>query len=266
MRFKKLFSKTVAKGATIIVIFAFFSTGLKAQQQNPQIIFDQANQLLQQGKTVQALDRYQQLVERGQLSGALFINMGYSYTRLGELGKAKYYFLKAKQFEETRKEARSGLKYVESQLSHQSGILPALPWEKALKWLQVAIGPALLLGIGLVLLNIGIFVLVGSWFREKSPSFIQKTATGIAAAGMLVVLLSFYIDYRRQRYSKAVMVTQKANVLKKPTQESRLINKAFEGYSFTVDHKKSKSSDSWVFVQMSNGSEGWIKKEEIMIL
>ncbi len=250
----------------LLITLLLFPVVLKAQQQSPQSIFDEGNQLLEQGKIVLALNRYQQLVENEQLSGALFINMGYSFMQLGKLGKAKYYFLKAKRFEETRDEAKAGLNVVESQFSHQSVILPALPWEKALNWLRITFGSTLLLGIGLLLINLGVFGVIGSWFREKQSSFLQKTAAGIAAAGVLVVLLSFYIDYRQQRYSKAVMVTNQAKVLKKPAQEAALINKAFEGYSFTVDHQKSKNNENWVFVQMGNGSEGWIKRKEIMIL
>ncbi len=239
---------------------------LQAQQQNPQVLFDNANELLQEGKIVQALNGYQQLVEREQFSGALFINMGYAYTQLGKLGKAKYYFLKAKRFDETQEKAVSGLNYVESQLRHQSVVLPTLFWEDALSWLQTTLGPAFLLGIGLILLNAGVFILIGNWFAEKPSSIITKTATGIAAAGILVLLLSFYIDYRQQRYSKAVMVTTAANVVEKPADDAALVNKAYEGYTFVVDHKKSEGHENRMFVEMSNGSQGWIQREEIMIL
>lgn len=254
------------KKSLFTILLLLVAVTLKAQQPNPQAVFDQANTLLQQGKITQALNKYKQITKADHLSGALFINMGYAYLKLGQTGKAKYYFLKAKQFDQTAKKAENALRFVNSQLSHQSVELPPLPWERALNWLQRVLGTTVILGIGLILLNIGIFGLIGNWFSRKHSSFIPKMAGTIAGLGVIVILLSFYIDYRQQRYSKAVMVTQKTNVLKKPNTDSALVNKAYEGYQFTVDHQKSKTDKTWVYIEMSNGSQGWIRREEIMIL
>lgn len=254
------------KKSLLTLLLLLFAVSLKAQQLKPQAVFDQANTLLQQGKINQALSKYQQLTSDEHFSGALFINMGYVYLKLGKMGKAKYFFLRAKQFDETAKKAQNALQFVNSQLSHQSVALPPLPWEQALNWLQRVLGTAVILGIGLILLNIGIFGLIGNWFRKRRSSVIPKITISIAVLGALIILLSFYVDYREQRYSQAVMIAQKTNVLKKPTTDATLINKAYEGYRFTVDHQKSKNKKSWVYIEMSNGSQGWIRREEIMIL
>lgn len=253
------------KKSFAFVLFMLIAINGSAQQ-NQQGIFDKANHLLKDGKIVQAIDSYQQLAQREQVSGALFINMGYAYLQLGKLGKAKYYYLRAKSFEETQKKAEAGVKYVESQLSHQSVVLPPLPWEKALNWLHATFGAVLLLGMGLILINFGVLILATSWLRKKYSPVIPKITTALAAVGVLIILLSFYIDYRQQRYSKAVMITPQTNVVKQPTREAVMVNKAYEGYSFTVDHKKSRNHNQWVYVRMSNGSWGWIRRQEIMIL
>ncbi len=250
----------------IVLFVVLIPNGVTAQQQNAQATFNQANQYLQNGKIAQALDQYQKLVKQNRVSGALFINMGYSYMKLDMPGKAKYYYLKAKQFDETRNEAERGLKYVDESLSHQSAVLPALPWEQALNWLQINMGAVMLLGIGLILLNAGIFFFIGCWFIDRSVALLPKIATAIAATGVLILLLSFYVDYRQQRYHKAVMVTQQASVRERPDAKAPHVNEAYEGYSFTVDQRKSAGRENWKYVQMSNGTHGWIPAEEIMIL
>lgn len=251
---------------TVLAILITLSATAIYAQSSTQLTFNKANKLLQQGKIVQALDRYNQLVEQDKVSGPLFINTGYTYMQLGKLGKAKYYFLKAKSFDETRQKAKEGLHFIENQLTHQSVVLPTLPWERALSWLQLVLGATPILAIGLILLNGAVFILVYHWIRRKPRSITPKVSGVLATAGILIMFLSFYMNYRQQRYSGAVMVTPQANVLEKPAQKATLINKAYEGYSLTVDHKKSRGHEQWIFVEMSNGAHGWIRRDKIMIL
>jgi tetratricopeptide (TPR) repeat protein len=239
---------------------------VKAQQQSPQLTFDRANQQLQEGNIQQALALYQSLEQQNKYSGALFLNMGLSYLRIDSTGKAKFYLLKAEQFDETESKAEQALDYVETRFSHQSAVLPELPWQKALNWLGSEVGSPTILGIGLLLFNLGIVTFISTWFYNVSSTVWPRSAITTACLGALIILLSFYTNYRQQRYSKAVMITQQTNVLDQPKAEATVVNQAFEGYTFTVDHNKSSNEDRWSYIRMSNGLYGWIPTEEIMIL
>lgn len=238
----------------------------RAQQPNPQLVFDQANKQFKNGNIYQSIKLYHSLEERQQVSGALFLNMALNYIRLDSMGMAKYYFLKAAHFEETAPEASKGLQFVENQFSHQSVILPKLPWEQALNWLKKAVGSATLLGIAIILLNLGIFALIGTWFMKQASRKWQIIAITIAGLGLVMMALSFYVDYRTERYSRAVMVTAQTSIRKKPEMEAPVVNKAYAGYTFTVDHKKTRNHGPWTYVRMSNGLYGWIHSSEIRIL
>ena len=254
---------------TISIFFIFLvviQPGQAMQQQNPQLVFDQANEQFKKGNILQALKGYHSLEEHNHVSGALFLNMALNYIRLDSMGKAKYYFLRASRFEETKLEALKGLQFVENQFSHQSVVLPALPWQQALNWLEKVPGATTLMGIALILLNLGIFTFIATWFMRQSSRLLRRVAITISALGLVVILLSFYVDYRAQRYSKAVMVTTETKVRTQPEEEASIVNKAYEGYTFTVDHHKTKNHEQWTYVRMSNGLYGWIRSEEIMVL
>lgn len=236
-------------------------------QENAQLLFDRANDALQAGNIEQALSTYNQLEQQELISGPLFLNMGISYIEIDSLGKAKYYLLKASRLEETEEEAQKGLEYVESQFSRQSAALPKLPWEKAVDWLRISMGASTLLGIAIILLNLGVFLFVANWFFEfPFASWIKKSGIGIAGLGITIILVSFYVDYVENRYSDAVMISMQTNVLEKPVSDASVISQAYEGYSFTVDHHKSQEQQGWNYVRMSNGLYGWIPSSEIMIL
>jgi tetratricopeptide (TPR) repeat protein len=258
-------AKPFKKITLLIVLFCCFAA-ISFAQQNPQALFDRANEEMNSGNYQQAISLYNDLEEQKTISGALFLNMGISYQRIDSLGKAKYYFLKASRFEETSDKARQALEFVESQFSRQSAVLPKLPWDVATDWLQNNIGATNLLITGIIILNTGVMVFIAHWFLQWYPNYIRMVGLTILGIALLVLATSFYTHYVNQRYSTAVMVTPKKPVLEQPREEASLVSQAFEGYTFTVDHYRSDSQPGWSYVRMSNGLYGWIPNSEILIL
>lgn len=254
------------KKTFLLIAVIFCCSALSYGQQRPQAVFDQANDELESGNYQQAIELYQSLESQNNISGALFLNLGISYQRMDSLGKAKYYFLKASQFDDTEEKANEALEYVNSQFSRQSAVLPKLPWDVATDWLQRNIGVGNLLIIGIVLLNIGVIAYVSHWFLSWHPKFFRIFGFSIIGLSLFVIAVSFYTDYVQERYSTAVMVTQKIPVLEQPQEEASLVSQAYEGYTFTVDHYRSDPQPGWSYVRMSNGLYGWIPNSEILIL
>lgn len=249
------------------LVFIFLCWGVTGfGQQSPQAIFDQANDELEASNYQEAISLYQNLENQNNISGALFLNMGISYQRIDSLGKAKYYFLKASKFEETEYRAEQALEYINAQFSRQSAVLPKLPWDVATDWLQENIGADNLLLIGIILLNIGAIAFVLHWFISWYPRYLRISGLIMIGLSVLIIAASFYTHYVNERYSSAVMVTQKVPVLEEPQQEASLVSQAYEGYTFTVDHYRSESQPGWSYVRMSNGLYGWIPNSEILIL
>ena len=250
------------------ILLGFFLLGAIgiSNAQTPQAQFDNANEALQSDNYSEALSEYQALESQNNISGALFLNMGIAYHRIDSLGKSKYYLLKASRFEETEERANQALEFVESQFSRQSAVLPKFPWDVATDWLRQNIGADNILLAGILLLNIGMFVFVSRWFFDWYPNYLRVSGLSVLILSLLLISCSFYTDYVDNRYSKAVMVTQKVPVLEQPKSESTLVSQAFEGYTFTVDHYRSQSQPGWSYVRMSNGLYGWIPNSEILIL
>ncbi|HET6527317.1 MAG TPA: hypothetical protein VFG39_01065 [Balneolaceae bacterium] len=247
-----------------LICFMFASAVITYGQQNPQALFDRANEQLESYHYREAIALYQDIIAQNTVSGALYLNLGIAYQRTDSLGKAKYYFLKAAQFESTEEEANRALEFVETQFSRQSAVLPKLPWDIATHWLQNNVGSSTLLLLGIILLNIGIFIYIVHWFTSRYPQLFKIGGYVLSGLSILVIAAGFYTQYVSDRYSTAVMVSQKAAVYEKPKSEAALVSQAFEGYTFTID--RYKSEDGWKYIRMSNGMYGWIPGDKIMIL
>ncbi|MDZ7694863.1 MAG: hypothetical protein U5K69_27720 [Balneolaceae bacterium] len=248
----------------LILVFGF-SVETSVAQNSSLAKFDEANNLLETDDYRQALAAYKSISHQN-ISGGLFLNMAISYVQLDSLGKAKYYFLKARQFDETRERAEDGLQFVESRFSRQSAVLPKLPWERFFDWLGTQISVTNLLGLGLLLLNLGVCAYVGTWFFAYFRKPMRYGGIGIAAISLLIILSSFYLKHLQNRYSSAVMIHQQASVLEQPENEATMVSQAYEGYTFTVDHARSRNEQGWSYVRMSNGLYGWVPTDNIMVL
>jgi tetratricopeptide (TPR) repeat protein len=258
--------KTAILFFMLVFVASLGSSARQSNLPNPQLAFNEANEQYKQGHIHKALSAYHQLEQQNQISGALFVNMGMSYIRLDSLGKAEYYFLKARQFDETKKTADKGINYVQKNLSHQSAVLPTLPWQRAFTWMKNNIGVVGLLALGLILINLSVALYILPWFVRRFRRIFVNVAIVAVFIGILAIFSSFYINYRTHRYHKAVMIVQKADVIQKPQSNSTVVNTAYNGYIFTVDRKKSGKHSGWNYIQMSNGQHGWIQSDKIMIL
>ncbi len=251
-----------------IVVFLLLSGGQPhfVYADTVQTRFDSANQKLKEGYYEQALELYQTIVRTDSVSGPLFLNMGITYTRLDSLGKAKYYLLKARNYPTTRKHAQEGLNFVNDKFSNQSAVLPKLPWDRAIDWLSAHWGAAGVFGIALILLMLAVSGTIYTWFFTRLRRILRLASRILAGLGIIVVLLSLYMNYVDYRYERAVMTTKETIVKQKPRPDGTTISKAYEGYTFTVDLTKSRSSDQWYYVRLPNGMNGWIQRKEIKLL
>ena len=249
----------------LCLIFLFVTTDSFAWQ-GPQVMFDNANSLLKEGNYPEALNAYRKIENSGQVSGALYLNMGIAALQIDSLGLSKYYFLKASDFTTTQESANSALEYVESQFSRQSAMLPQLPWDKAIESIKDGPGAFGVFMLGFFLILISVLVIILHWFNVIT---LKKQATIISIAtitSILVVFLAFYVDYIDQRYHKGVIISNEIQVTNQAAENADLVSLAYEGYTITVDKFMSEKADGWYYIRLGNGQYGWIQLEGAKIL
>ena len=228
--------------------------------------FEEANNLLESGEFVQAIEAYQSIKRDGYESGALWLNLGISYMRIDSLGMAKYSFLKAADFPETSERATNALVFVNDRFPRQSAVLPQLPWIRFLETVEQAFGTTWLSITALFFLYAGTLLIIGSWFRADLKRFfryISYTSFGLSA--LLFILISI-IAYRADRYDDAVMVNREQAVYQQPAESSSVISTAYEGYTMQIDQTESEAEDRWYYIRLENGMHGWIKKNALKVL
>lgn len=245
-----------------IFLFLFTIPSLSAQQSS----FDSANTLLEESEYADAIRIYQSIADDGYESGALWLNMGIAYSQIDSLGVAKYYLLKAKQFEETADLADDALLYVNDRFSRQSAVLPALPWNQFFQFLSETFGLNAIVIAALLLFYCAVGLLIWSWFRADIKIVLQKGSYLSFGLMTLLFLFSWIIYYQNSRYSTAVMVDRQSVVYERPNESSSVITTAYEGYTMRVDFKTGADTPEWNYVRLENGMYGWVKEDGLKIL
>lgn len=229
-----------------------------------QTSFDQANSFLEKGEYRQAIEIYQSIADNGYRSGSLWQNLGVAYTRLDSLGKAKYYFLRAADYSETKTQAELALEYVNNRFPRQSAVLPELPWIRFFDFLSDSIGLGTLVFIALFFLYAGVALKIGSWFRIDLKKVLNISGYTAIIVSAILFLFSIVIQYQQNRYATGVMIDQEASVYERPREDASIISTAYEGYTMQVDEQRSDDSADWTYVRLENGMYGWIKNDHIM--
>lgn len=233
---------------------------------SPQAMFDEANTHFENRDFDEAMKSYRTIIDSNHVSGALFLNMGITAIQMDSMGLGKYYFLKAQSFETTRQQAQNGLEYVNDQFSRQSAILPKLPWDRAIEWINKVPGSSGLFLIGFCITMGALLLLYASWLGKLNVNDFFAYIIGLLILGTAVVGLAFYADYVDQRYDEAVLITTSSRVLETPETNATLVSIGYEGYDLTVDHWKSEEKENWLYVRLGNGQYGWILQEGVKIL
>lgn len=248
-----------------LICFLFYAIPSIAQQ-SAQATFDEANTYFEDGELTEALNLYRSIEQTGKVSGALYLNMGITAVQLDSLGLAKYYFLKAADFKTTSDRAQTALDYVNSQFSRQSAMLPKLPWDRAVQWINDVLTASGLFLIGFLITTVGLVLLYLSWFNKLRLQKISSYTIALVITGSTLAGLAFYADYVNQRYDAAVLITNSQRVVQSPSPDATLESIAYEGYDLTIDHWKSGEQPDWLYVRLGNGQYGWIQNKGVKIL
>lgn len=245
------------------VFFACLFQPFTARAQ--QARFDEANSLLEQNEYRSAADLYQSIADEGYQSGALWFNMGVAYSQLDSLGVSKFYFLRAEQFPETRRQARDALSYINQNFPRRSPVLPALPWDRFFEFLSLHAGTVNLYYAAFAALYIGITLIIISWFKRRPHKVLRRISYTAVFTAVLLFSCALYIHYLDHRFGTGVMTDRETAVYEQPGTDAPVISTAYEGYSMRVDFYRSEEYPGWRYIRLENGMHGWIEREALLV-
>lgn len=222
-------------------------------------IFYKANEMFKEGEFSQAKEQYQELLSMGIESGPLYYNLGNTYFKLNDLGRAISNYERAKYFIPRDSDLKANLAFAGAQLNN-----PALQarhfWLAGIFLaagefftLEELIWVVSFLYLGIILLMI--IGLLNNRFRAfLKPGIIISCI--IFCVSSAVLGAKFYEEKIKQY---AILVVESADAQFAPSQDAVTHFKIYQGAKVCVIGKDS----AWLRIQTPDGKIGWIKETSL---
>ncbi len=246
--------------ALLVALFSVLLAPLLAQGTNATTTFNEANNLYTAGKYRDALALYTALDSLGYQSGELCYNLGNTYYKLGQIGKAILYYEKAKRFIEGDEDLQTNLALA---LARTKDKIPELP-----KFFLEALLERLLNVFSLGML--GFFVLLFLYGTAAIFIFQLRDLFGFnslvgqifkyafLALFSLSLILFVLKSSRLATHREAIVLTPVVNLKSEPREQSTTISVIHEGLKVEISRKESE----WLEVKLPDGTKGWIERRD----
>lgn len=243
--------------AAILGMFAtlLFPCTLPAQAQEiPQAVrhFDEGNRLFREGAHRDAVTSYQNALEAGYASGALYYNMGNAYFRLDEIGQAIRFYEKARRYMPESEELAHNLTIVRNRTADSFSQLPAPFWRPAWNRLVRTLSPTGIFLFGLLGYGMASAALALRIRRTRSP-WLRRAVLAGGLLAVFFVTFGFAASWEKTHTRQAVMLQDATNLTDRPDGSFTDLT-VHEGAVVEVVTIRAV----WSEVRLPNGVQGWV--------
>lgn len=236
------------------------STSVRAQE-SPEELFAQANQAYDSALYIEAIQLYNQVLQNGQSSAALYYNLGNSYYEFGELGYAILNYLRAQRLDPTDQDIADNLAFAKGYISLQLEGVELNPFNDFLSgvtggwkletwgWLSAGL---------LALFSLTVLGRILGWASGAGGSL--KLASWVCAAFVLtsgaLTTFKFRTEFSPDR---AVVTLGGVSVTNKPASDSEIEFEAVAGLEVRI----TAESGGFSLALFENKRQGWLPTEAL---
>lgn len=232
--------------------------------QSPEQIFEQANQLYQSNKFIEARDAYESVARNGFVSGELYYNLANAYYKIGDVGKAILNYERALRFMPNDDDLKHNLQLANLMLTDKIDPTPRLflwdYWDSikaafslnTLTWMCYAVF-VLLIG------SVCVIVLARTYQLRRLGLFGGSTSTAILI--LFIILLVGKIG-EVHRADAAVVTAKITTVKNSPDAKSSDAFVLHCGVKLTI----TDSVNEWMKIRLADGKVGWMEKSDAEVI
>ncbi|PBQ30813.1 hypothetical protein CNR22_03155 [Sphingobacteriaceae bacterium] len=211
-----------------------------------------------------AIESYEKLIKEGYKSYQLYFNLGNSYYRNNELGKAIYYYELARKIEPNDEDVRINLaiasgKTIDKIDSKENFFITAVKTNllssfTTTTWAWITVASCVL---GCILFFI---------FINANTLIIKRVSFLLSCLLFITFAITYFLGYSavKARYENkfAIILTREIRIMNEPTAMAKVKFNLHEGTKIRVV----ENNGNWLLIKLDNGNEGWVKVEDVGII
>jgi tetratricopeptide (TPR) repeat protein len=245
-----------------IILILFLSTFSKADEALVQ--FEQANQLYRNGDFKNAALLYEKIIHNGYHNSELYYNLGNTYFKLDETGKAILYYERAKNIYPNDEDINFNLKIANLKVVDKIEVIPQLFfiewWYSLIRWFSSdtwSIFTLTTIWLGIILLSL---------FRISKSPFTRRAFffSGIIIVVVAGFSLIFSIQQNKSEKSEsmAIVFSPSVTVKSSPDEAGTDLFLLHEGVKVEMLDKVG----NWFKIKLVDGKIGWLPSNAVEII
>jgi len=246
------------------ILFIYFliisSIGI-VNAQDLENLFEQANTFYIENEYEQAIQHYDSISKQGYESAELYYNIGNSYYKLDQLGKAVLYYERALLLSPKDEDIEYNLGLVRMHVVDKLETIPEFFLIRIGKSIQSIFMTDTWSVISIIAFIIGLLTFTIYFFNKNSG--IGKSTFIISMLTLIIALMSF--NYARKQknfltgHKTAIIMTPSVTIKGSPDKSGTSLFVLHEGTKVKIVDKVGE----WFEIKLSDGNKGWIKNTEL---
>jgi tetratricopeptide (TPR) repeat protein len=224
-------------------------------------LFAKGNKEYDGGYYQQAAKTYQQILDGGYQSAAVYFNLGNTYYKLDDIPSALLYFEKAHKISPGDEDINFNIRLARSKTTDKLDQVPEFFvtawWHSFI--LLLSANTLALIGILLFLAGFGIliiYIFTGSTGIKKTSFF---SGIILLCLGSVAIFLANRQANYFNNHHQAIVFTSSVTAKSSPDIAGKPLFVVHEGTKVEV----MKTKDSWIEVELPNGNAGWISASDV---
>lgn len=243
----------------IYLLLFIFSPALKANIADS--LYINANECYQEGKYEEAQDIYLEIINKGLYSSEVYYNLGNTYFRLNQAGKARLYYEKALILSPRDQAIQTNLALTIAQLQDKFETVPVFFLRKWIIALRKSLLPNTWSLLSLILFIVAFVFLV--IFLFSKTLFWKKFGFYTGFSLFIISVITLIFAYFASKYFKdsgTAILTQPSVIVRSAPRET--------GKELFVIHEGAKvwlqsTLGDWQEIKISDGRIGWLPSDVI---
>jgi tetratricopeptide (TPR) repeat protein len=226
-----------------------------------QALFTKGNALYTKGQYKEALDVYQQVLNDGYQSAALYFNMGNASYKNDDLASAILYYEKAHKLAPGDEDINVNIRFVNLKTTDKIDEVPGFFLANWWKAFILSLSTGTLAALSIIFALIGSAMLVLYFFANsisvKKASFyisISLLCLGVFAVFIAGMQIGYFNSHRQ-----AIVFSSSATIKSAPADRSASLFVIHDGAKVNILDE----SNGWMKIRLANGNVGWIKDADV---
>lgn len=248
----------------ILLFLVITSSAFATSYADPNIKFKEANTLYADGKYIEAVEIYNQLIKDDYLSPEIYYNLGNAHFKLNEIPSAILNFERALKLKPDYEDAIFNLKQANFRTIDKIDRLPELFIGNAYRSLVTSktAGTWAYFTVGLSAVALLLFIS----YLLSSGVLIKKTGFYGGLLFLLMGLFCWFMASENQnlvnQQAEAIIFTETVIIKSEPNANSQKLFTLHEGTKVNV----LASQKDWVKIKLPNGNVGWLGAKDLEVI